>query len=61
METSQGNGIFFLSIPAVSTYMHFWFSWGLTIMWLLTRAQMPLYTVPAWFILSAAEGSVPRL
>jgi hypothetical protein len=32
---------------------------GLTMMCLLTRVIMPLYTVSAWFIQSVAEGSVP--
>ena len=41
IETSPGNCIFFHPISAVSTYMHFWCSLGVTMMCLLTRAIMP--------------------
>jgi len=34
-------------------------SLGSAELWLLSQVKMPLYTVSAWFLLSAVEGSIP--
>jgi hypothetical protein len=40
-EFSTGDCIFFYPIAAVSTQMHFWYSLGVAMMWLLNRPFMP--------------------